>query len=265
MYQSQLGNVFENPERFRNSDNLDYRLFEQAHNQAQRELFDLVRERTGIELDKGKLTVGFARRGVSYKRADLLLSDIERLAKVVDGNAQLIFAGKAPPGDDTAANIIQNIYQKAAQLRQNYGAKVVFVPNYDMELGRSLVGGVDLWVNNPERGREASGTSGMKVAANGGVNLSVLDGWWPEGYDGNNGFAIAPWNKANDRETDFKHTLQLLSEGLREYQRNGLRDFRIASMKLAAHFNTYRNLGEYADKAYSPLEQRLKDEIQSVA
>lgn len=265
LYQSQLGNVFENPERFRNSDNLDYRLFEEAHKQAQRELLNLVRERTGIELDEGKLTVGFARRGVSYKRADLLLSDIRRLAEVVDGNAQLIFAGKAPPGDDTAANIIQNIYQRAAQLRKTYGAKVVFVPNYDMELGRALVGGVDLWVNNPERGREASGTSGMKVAANGGVNLSVLDGWWSEGYDGNNGFAIAPWNTENDRETDFRHTLQLLGEGLREYQRNGLRDFRVESMKLGAQFNTHRNLGEYVDKAYPTLEQRLKDERQSVA
>lgn len=257
LYEAQLGDIFESPESFRNADSLDYDKFRGAHRQAQRELFDLVRERTGTELDEGKLTVGFARRGVSYKRADLLLSDIGRLAQVVKGNAQLIFAGKAPPGDDAAADIIQTIYQKAAQLRQNYGAKVVFVPNYDMELGRALVGGVDIWVNNPERGREASGTSGMKVAANGGVNMSTLDGWWPEGYDGKNGFAIAPHNTENDREIDFKHTLELLGEGIREYQRNDLRDFRLASMKLAANFNTYRNLGEYLDKAYPTLEQRV--------
>jgi len=249
LYEAQLKNPFENPEEFRRSEAIDDELFEQAHRQAQRELFELVKTRTkGYQLDEGQMTIGFARRGVPYKRADLLLgiteADMEALAKVINGNAQLVYASKAPPGDKDGRDMIQRVHQKAEELGRIYGSRVIFVPDYDMELGLALVRGVDLWLNNPMRGREACGTSGMKVIPNWGVNMSVLDGFWPEVYNGRNGFAIGPHNFSNDRDFDFRHALALLEfEAIPAY-RDGRawKQLRRESGKLAADLNTWRNL-----------------------
>ena len=275
LYESQFNKPFENPEEFNRADLLDYSLFREAHRIAQKDLFRLVKEKTTFDLDLekltldiDKLTLGFARRVVTYKRADLLLHDLERLAKVVNGNAQIIFAGKAPPNDAGGKEMIQRVYQRAVELRQRYDTNIVYVPNYDMEVGSALVSGVDLWINNPIRGREASGTSGMKVATNGGVNMSVLDGWWLEGYTARNGFAIAPNNLDNDRETDFRSILSLLeNEVIPAYNGHSWQQIALESMKLASYFNTFRNLGEYAKKGahnYS-LEQRLMERVELAA
>ena len=145
------------------------------------------------DLDPEALTIGFARRFATYKRAPLLFRDRERaraLFSDADRPLQILYAGKAHPDDDAGKEFIRRIY--ALSQEAGFEGKVVFLENYDMEMGRMLTSGCDVWLNNPRRPLEASGTSGQKVAAHGGLNLSVLDGWWPEGYNGNNGWAIGP-------------------------------------------------------------------------
>jgi starch phosphorylase len=142
-------------------------------------------------LDPNVLTIGFARRFATYKRANLVLRDAERLAEIVnaaDRPVQLVFAGKAHPEDQFGKELIQNIVRMTGDGR--FARRIVFVEDYDMNVARHLVQGVDVWLNNPRRPQEASGTSGEKVLLNGGLNFSVLDGWWAEAYDGSNGFAI---------------------------------------------------------------------------
>ena len=137
------------------------------------------------------LTIGFARRFATYKRANLIVADIEKLASMVNDPkrpVQFIFAGKAHPGDEPGKRVLQQI--AGLMPRREFADKFVFVEDYDVNVGRHLVQGVDVWLNNPRRPLEASGTSGQKVVLNGGLNLSVLDGWWAEAYDGLNGFAI---------------------------------------------------------------------------
>src|SRR5208337_4250921 len=142
-------------------------------------------------LSPDALTIGFARRFATYKRANLLLKDMEQLAAMVNDAkrpVQFLFAGKAHPHDEPGKRVLQQIAQMMRYAE--FGDKFVFVEDYDINVGRHLVQGVDVWLNNPRRPLEASGTSGQKVVLNGGLNLSVLDGWWAEAYDGLNGFAI---------------------------------------------------------------------------
>ncbi|MFN8708521.1 MAG: alpha-glucan family phosphorylase, partial [Planctomyces sp.] len=137
------------------------------------------------------LTIGFARRFAPYKRADLILKDLEFLAKLisdVDRPIQFIFAGKAHPADNHGKEILQQIFRLTRE--KPFRGRVLILENYNIEMGRQLVQGVDVWLNNPRRPLEASGTSGQKVVLNGGLNCSILDGWWAEAYDGRNGFAI---------------------------------------------------------------------------
>jgi starch phosphorylase len=142
-------------------------------------------------LDPNVLTIGFARRFATYKRADLLLTDRDRLCALLSDPQrpiQIIFAGKAHPKDEPGKNLIRKI----ANLRHDprFAGRVAFIEDYDINVCRHLVQGVDVWLNNPRRPLEASGTSGQKAVLNGALNLSVLDGWWAEAYDGRNGFAI---------------------------------------------------------------------------
>ncbi len=142
-------------------------------------------------LDPNALTIGFARRFATYKRAGLILQDVERLTEMVkstDRAVQIIFAGKAHPEDRMGKELIQAIVKMTRQER--FSNRIVFVEDYDINVARQLVQGVDVWLNNPRRPQEASGTSGQKAVLNGTLNFSVLDGWWAEAYDGNNGFAI---------------------------------------------------------------------------
>jgi starch phosphorylase len=142
-------------------------------------------------LDPNVLTIGFARRFATYKRADLIMSDPDRLAALVNDPQrpiQIIYAGKAHPADEPGKRLIKKI----ANLRHDprFAGRVVFLEDYDINVTRHMVQGVDVWLNNPRRPLEASGTSGEKAVLNGGLNLSILDGWWAEAYDGKNGFAI---------------------------------------------------------------------------
>ena len=163
-----------------------------AHREAKSQMIAQVKERTGVVLDPKTFTIGFARRAAEYKRADLLFSDLKRLEAVArtSGPIQVVFAGKAHPKDLGGKKLIANVSAAAGQLDGNL-VKVVYVPNYDMQLGLILTSGVDLWLNTPLKPLEASGTSGMKAAMNGVPSFSTLDGWWVEGcFEGVTGWEI---------------------------------------------------------------------------
>jgi starch phosphorylase len=173
--------------RIREADDAPTRLWD-AHMALKRDLLNVVGERTGVALDPHVLTIGFARRAAPYKRSNLIFRDRERIDRLLrGGRLQLLFAGKAHPNDEAGREIVAELVHMA----QRYPGSVVFVPDYDMALGRALTRGADVWLNNPIRPLEACGTSGMKAAMNGVLNCSVLDGWWPEACEhGRNGWAI---------------------------------------------------------------------------
>ncbi|MBP1464629.1 alpha-glucan family phosphorylase [Candidatus Chloroploca sp. M-50] len=162
-------------------------------------------------LEDGILTLGFARRFATYKRATLIFKDIERLKYLLNRPGkpiQIIFAGKAHPKDDPGKLFIQNVYQLAQQ--PGLAGRIVFLEEYDMAVGRSMTQGVDVWLNNPRRPYEASGTSGMKASLNGAPNCSILDGWWPEAYNGKNGWAIGEEREySNQDEQDWNDAQSL--------------------------------------------------------
>jgi starch phosphorylase len=156
---------------------------------------------SGVLLDPYALTIGFARRFATYKRANLILHDPERLLHLInqpDRPLQVIFAGKAHPADEPGKKLIQEVYQFVKKAETS--GRLVFLEDYDMNVARYIVQGVDVWLNTPRRPNEASGTSGQKAALNGVINFSVLDGWWREGFNGSNGWAIGDELEYPDHE-----------------------------------------------------------------
>jgi starch phosphorylase len=225
-----------------------------------------VLQRLERVLSPDALTIGFARRFATYKRANLILSDIERLASMVnDPNrpVQFVFAGKAHPLDEPGKRVLQQI---ADLMRDSkFRDKFVFVEDYDINVGRHFVQGVDVWLNNPRRPQEASGTSGQKVVLNGGLNLSILDGWWAEAYDGMNGFAIGTGRTHSNPNVHDARDGEDLLRTLREeviplyYRRDhdGLPRGWIKRMKrtirtLGWRFNADRMVMDYTLKCYVP-------------
>lgn len=217
-------------------------------------------------LDPEILTIGFARRFATYKRAGLLFSDLDRLAHLLwseDRPVQVIFAGKAHPADRPGQSVIQDIFGRSRS--EKLRGRVFIIEDYDIRIGRFLVQGVDVWLNNPRRPLEASGTSGMKAAANGIVNVSVLDGWWDEGWTGDNGWAIGgretnPDEGAQDW-ADAQDLYRLLEQEIipAYYERgaDGLpeRWLRLMRNSIAStiwRFSTTRMLHEYAERLYLP-------------
>ena len=150
-----------------------------AHQRAKQELLASIESQTGAKLDAEKLTIGFARRAATYKRAMLIFGDEKRLEALLEKGLQLVFSGKAHPADQAGKEIVAQLVAASKRWPKN----IVFVEDYDMNWGAMLTRGVDVWLNNPRRPFEASGTSGMKAAMNGAPNLSILDGWWPEGCE----------------------------------------------------------------------------------
>jgi starch phosphorylase len=217
-------------------------------------------------LSPDALTIGFARRFATYKRANLILADIDKLTSMVNDAkrpVQFVFAGKAHPRDDPGKRILQQIAQLMRDSR--FADKFVFVEDYDINVGRHFVQGVDVWLNTPRRPQEASGTSGQKVVLNGGLNLSVLDGWWAEAYDGLNGFAIGKGRAHSDTNLHDSRDGEDLYRVLREeviplyYQRDrdGLPRGWIKRMKrtirtLGWRFNADRMVMDYTLKCYIP-------------
>ncbi|WP_022834693.1 alpha-glucan family phosphorylase [Salisaeta longa] len=218
-------------------------------------------------LNPDALTIGFARRFATYKRAPLIFTDLERARALFSDSErpiQLIYAGKAHPADDGGKRFIQRIYEISQQ--PGFHGKVIFLEGYNMEIGRMLVSGSDIWLNNPRRPLEASGTSGQKVAAHGGLNLSVLDGWWPEGYTGDNGWAIGPEPTGDygtaDAEVQDEQDAESLYTQLEEHviptfydRTDGIPEAWVAQMRnamtgLPAPFSAQRMVFDYVEQMY---------------
>jgi starch phosphorylase len=178
------------------------------HQQNKKQLISFIAERTGVKLKQDSLLLGFSRRAVPYKRSDFIFSDPSKVDQLFkSGKLQIVFSGKAHPLDDGGKQIVANI----VALTKKYPRSVVFLENYDMTVGSMLVRGSDVWLNNPRRPQEASGTSGMKAAMNGVLNLSILDGWWPEACEhGLNGWQIGDGYEHSDEKKLDAHDQKAL-------------------------------------------------------
>lgn len=234
----------DNPEIWKNVVNIPDKEFWEARLESKKRLLAFMRETarrkrlegkigaeqilaSGVFFDPEALTIGFARRFATYKRANLIFRDIKRLRKILNDPhrpVQIVFAGKAHPADEPGKHLLQKVYEEA--LAEENGGRIAFIEDYDMLSGRYLVQGVDVWLNNPIRPHEASGTSGIKAAANGIPHFSILDGWWAEGYNGENGWAIGDGEERSDPEERDRQDVISLYEILENdivpkyYQRN---------------------------------------------
>lgn len=270
-----------NSDIWQNIYNVDPGELWETHNALKSRLLEFVRRRVSRQcrrrnedesvienarnmLDPSALTIGFARRFATYKRADLFLKNLDEFARLMsDANrpVQFIFAGKAHPADEPGKKLIQKIAN--LRLDPQFSGRIVFIEDYDINVGRHLVQGVDVWLNNPRRPLEASGTSGQKVVLNGGLNCSVLDGWWAEAYNGRNGFGIGIGREHANVETgddlDADDLMRVLSQEVIPlfYDRDadGLPREWIDRMTnsiatLAARFSAHRMVMDYVQKAY---------------
>jgi starch phosphorylase len=237
------------------------------HQEIKGDLLDFIEEKNGVELDADKLLVGFARRAAPYKRSDLIFTDPEVIGEYLEsGKIQIVFSGKAHPLDDTGKEIVANLLEMA----DKYPESVVFLRDYDMETGALLTRGCDVWLNNPRRPKEASGTSGMKAAMNGVLNVSILDGWWPEACrHGENGWAIGTDPvTAEDFEGSYDEKLAKLdAHDLNELYNVMLNDVvptyydnqdKWIDMMIESHNDTFekfsanRMLNDYYELVYAP-------------
>ncbi len=224
------------------------------------------------KISPNALTIGFARRFATYKRAHLLFSDLDRLSKIVNNPnypVQFLFAGKAHPHDGVGQGLIKRIYEISR--RPEFLGKIIFLENYDMQLARRLVTGVDIWMNTPTRPLEASGTSGEKALMNGVVNLSVLDGWWLEGYREGAGWALTEKRTFQDQgqqdQLDAATIYSLLENEIlplyyarnsKGYSEGWIRTIKNSIAQVAPHYTMKRQLDDYYSKFYGPLAERRK-------
>ncbi|MEM8712867.1 MAG: alpha-glucan family phosphorylase, partial [Planctomycetota bacterium] len=215
-------------------------------------------------LDEDALTLGFARRFATYKRAPLIFKEAKRLSAILNDEkrpVQLIFAGKAHPRDEGGQELARIIHEHTR--KAGFRGRVALIEEYDMQVGRMLTSGCDVWLNNPIRPNEASGTSGMKPPLHGGLNASILDGWWPEGYDGKNGWAIGDETEFKSRAKQDAYDAKALVEVLENdlvplfYKRGKdglpkgwLERARHSLLSIPGEFNTHRMVGDYVEKAY---------------
>ena len=254
--------------------------FWQARLSLKRTLVEFVRERLAQRhtrlgfppvawpmFDDTILTIGFARRFATYKRATLLFKDADRLKAILNNPArpiQMVFAGKAHPADEPGKHFIQDVYRRSQE--PGFAGRIIFLEEYDMCVARALVQGVDVWLNTPRRPYEASGTSGQKASLNGIPNLSILDGWWPEAYDGTNGWAIGTEQEYDNLDAqdwdDAQHLYQILENEVAPayYDRDDsgvsarwVAIAKAAIMTCAPKFSTQRMLKEYVNRLYLPV------------
>ncbi len=254
--------------QFRYAIDVPLREIERAHAQSKRNLIAAIEERTGITLRSNVFTIGFARRVATYKRADLLLTDPEQLVRCAEKfrGLQILFSGKAHPHDEPGKKLIQEIFEIAARLESDT-LKIVYLENYEWKLAAMLTAGVDLWLNTPRRPFEASGTSGMKAALNGVPSLSVLDGWWVEGWtEGVTGWAIPDSDTAENEVASLydrlESTIMPLYYGHPEQWRTVMRSTIALN---GSFFNTHRMLQEYISNAYFPDKRAIvsSDKLES--
>ena len=230
-----------------------------AHLVAKRRLIARVNRETGSGMHENVLTIGFARRATTYKRGDLLFHDLERLRRIVakTGEIQVIYAGKAHPRDQDGKELIKRIFQAKDALGND--VRIAYLENYDMELGKLVTAGVDIWLNTPEPPLEASGTSGMKASLNGVPNLSVLDGWWIEGHiEGLTGWSIGENGRGEGESRSRSRDAAALYDKLERviiplfyHERERFVDVMVYSIAInGSFFNTHRMVLEYVLNAY---------------
>jgi starch phosphorylase len=230
-----------------------------AHLLSKHDLFEEVQKKTGLRLDPDVFTVGFARRATGYKRADLILSDLDRLREIARsaGKFQIVFAGKAHPKDGGGKELIRKIFRAKRALKK--AVHVVFLDNYNMEVGGKITSGADLWLNTPQFPLEASGTSGMKAALNGVPSLSILDGWWVEGHiEGVTGWAIGSLRHSGDETVDNSADAESLYDKLEHvilplFYNERQRYLSVMQHAIAINgsfFNTQRMVQQYVTDAY---------------
>ena len=230
-----------------------------AHLLAKHELFEEVQKKTGLRLDPDAFTIGFARRATGYKRADLILSDLDRLREIakIAGKFQIVFSGKAHPKDGGGKELIRKIYRAKKALKKTI--QIVFLDNYNMDVGGKITAGTDLWLNTPQFPLEASGTSGMKAALNGVPSLSILDGWWVEGcMEGVTGWAIGQLRQSGDERVDNAADAESLYDKLEHVILPMFYNERHKFLSVMQHaigingsfFNTQRMVQQYITDAY---------------
>lgn len=237
-----------------------------AHQAAKWRMIDEIERRNGVRLKEDALTIGFARRAAPYKRGNLIFGRMEVVEPLLkEGKLQIIFSGKAHPNDLTGKEIVAEYYA----MSQKYPDSIVFVQDYDMTVGALLTRGCDVWLNNPRRPMEASGTSGMKAAMNGVLNLSVLDGWWPEGCEhGVNGWQIGDGYEGDDQDELDRESLYkvLLTEVIPTYYEDKEKWGKMmrASISMATdRFSAARMVHEYYDLMYSQKPEEEASEVKA--
>lgn len=252
----------------RNGIDLPLQAIRDAHARAKESLLAEVGSRTGLVLSPNVLTLGFARRVATYKRASLMFTDPERLAKIAQqaGGLQILYAGKAHPQDEPGKALIRQVFERAHQL-SNDMLHIVYLENYAWDLGALLTAGVDVWVNTPRRPYEASGTSGMKAALNGVPSLSILDGWWIEGcIEGVTGWAIEDGATDDDEARSLYHKLETAVVPL--YLQAPEKWAQMMRTTLAfngSYFNTNRMVKQYTRNAYYPVKLTELAKIEEAA
>jgi starch phosphorylase len=226
----------------------------EAHMEAKRQLIDYVNRETQAGMNYDTFTIGFARRVTAYKRADLLFSDIDRLARMAEGRLQIVYAGKAHPHDESGKKLIERIFEIKERLKDKI--RIAFLKNYSMDIALKITSGVDVWLNTPLRPLEASGTSGMKAAHNGVPNFSVLDGWWIEGHiEGFTGWAIGPSpdvpaDPARDADDLYYKLEGIILPTFYNDKLFWIRIMQNAIGKNAYYFNSHRMMRRYVTAAY---------------
>ncbi len=239
---------------FRSVYGVDPSRISNCHQQNKQRLFKLIQDRTGVQFDPKVLTLGFARRVATYKRASLLLNDPKRLLRIARkiGGLQILYAGKAHPADTAGKGLIKDVIETAQKLNSN-ALRIIYLENYDWELGAQMTQGVDVWVNTPRRPYEASGTSGMKAALNGVPSLSILDGWWIEGCaEDVTGWAI---DDGENEAAEAQSLYDKLENAIAPlYQRpNAWARMQQSCIAMnGTFFNTHRMLAQYFGNAYFP-------------
>ena len=247
LFDEQLPGWREDPTKLAHAGKIPTEELVESRGVARKVLRELVQTSTGVRLDKNRLTIGFARRFATYKRANLVFSDLERLREIGAGKIQFVFSGKAHPRDEGGKALIKSIFDSAKDLEQDI--PVAFLEDYSMATGLAMTGGVDIWLNNPIRPMEASGTSGMKAAMNGVPNCSILDGWWPEGCEhGVNGWAIGEADDERDDVRDAQNVLDVIENEVLPAWNEGDEkwcEIMRASIATSARFTGARMISDY--------------------
>ena len=239
------------PEQLYNIDKIPNPVLRATHRQSKKRLLAYANSQLSKALDINTLTIGFARRAATYKRAQLIFKDVDRLIDIGKGKIQIIFSGKAHPKDEGGKSLIKNIVKSSKYFTGHI--KIIYLENYNMWLGRLITSGVDVWLNTPLRPNEASGTSGMKASLNGVPNLSVLDGWWSEGcIDGVNGWAVGNPNEISD-ESDADHLYNLIENNVIPSYYGDKDDWSTMmkeSIKTGISYTSHRMVTDYNNQYY---------------